>query len=177
MAEASFPARHKSPIAQKCKQLFQRKIHKCSPAVATPAGEGSVLAFTLHVHRFVAPRMGAASSVSTTVSPLGRTSQLQLKSPCLPLLIHCQVLGKARKGHVYICRVSHSPCSLMLRSMGTHRCSPSPFHAWVLSPAHTPGWPRHWHQPLPYLPRGLLLSCTATKSWARSNPPKGSSER
>lgn len=68
MVPASSPARHESLIAQKRKQLFQRKIHKCSPVVATPAGEGSVPAFTPYIHGFVVPRTGAASPASTTQS-------------------------------------------------------------------------------------------------------------
>lgn len=69
------------------------------------------------------------------------------------------------------------PQPRVTRAMGTQSGSPSPLHAWGLSPAHTPSWPRCWHQPLPYLPQSLFLSCMATRSWARPNPPKGSPER
>lgn len=113
------------------------------------------------------------SSISTTLSPLGRTSQLKLKSSCLPSLIHWQLLGKARP----CLHLQGQSQPLVTRAMGTQRGSPNPLHTWGLSPALTPSWPRHWDQPLPHLPRSLPLSCMATRTWARPNPPTGSPER
>lgn len=71
MIPASFPARCESPIAQKCKQLFQTKpINAHLWQLLLQRGKVQCLHFTSCLNRFVVPRKGAALSTRKTASPL-----------------------------------------------------------------------------------------------------------
>lgn len=73
-----------------------------------------------------------------------------------PLSAFTNPLPTPGQSHAFICRVSHSPWPLM---PGDSQWQPQSSAHLGLVPAHTPSWPSPWHQPLPYLPRGLLCSC------------------